>query len=158
MGKLAFNISVANTKRIDVETILDFLEANHTDISTFRKVIPVGQPRADAFQYLAVLGALGSVASIASLLWDAYEKLIAPTKGGESDNAGLMISIDPIRDRHTKLFWIGGTYKTREDFVRDFENVLEQFDADEKGYSAAVDQLMADSRMWLPRSYTKRIG
>lgn len=148
-------MSVANTKEVDVESVLDFLETHHAETATFRKVVPTGQPRADAFQFLAVLGAIGSVASIASLLWDAYEKLIVPKKDGGKENAGLMISVAPSEHRIGKLFWIGGTYKTRGDFVKEFETVLAELDADEEDYSAAVDQLMADSRKWVPRSRAK---
>lgn len=145
-------MTVANTKKVHVESILDFLETHHAETKTFRKVIPLGEPRADAFHFLAVLGAIGSIASIASLLWDAYEKLIVPEKDNEKENAGLMISIAPNEYRVSKLFWIGGTYKNREDFVKEFETVLTELDGSEENYCAAVDQLMADSVKWLPRS------
>ena len=65
----------------------------------------------------------GSAASIASILWLAYEKFIAPQKT-KDDNAGIVIII--MKDDGTnEQFWIGNTDKSKEVFIETFTQKIE---------------------------------
>ena len=149
--KLAFNISVANTSAVDVSAVVDYLEENRSDLRIFEKVVPAGSIRNDAFKFLAVLNTIGSLSSIASLIWDAYEKFIVPTKKDEADNAGLMISIAPRFREDPMMFWVGGNYKSREEFVEAFEKINEKLKHVEDEYLETVDKLMESPETWEPR-------
>ena len=80
-----------------------------------------GSIRGAAFDIMLVFYAAGSVASIAALLWMAYDKFIAPKKSKETDSAGIYISIRKP-DGNVKDFWIGNNYKHREVFIKEFES------------------------------------
>ena len=153
LDRIAFNISVANTSAVDVTTILDYLEEHRSDLKCYRKIIPHGAILNDAFKFLAVLNTLGSLSSIASLIWDAYEKYIVPIKEDEAENSGFMISIAPNFREDPMMFWVGGKYKSREQFVQDFERINEQMKQTEIEYNKAVDRLMASPETWEPRKH-----
>ncbi|MDB2687756.1 hypothetical protein N9Y42_11155 [Mariniblastus sp.] len=150
--RIAINISAANTKAVEINEVLDYFESHHADCKTYRKVVPPGVVLNDAFQFMAVLGAVGSVASIASLIWDAYEKFVAPTKDDDDDNAGFMISIAPMFHRDPMMFWVGGKYKSRDEFMREFERISKRLDDEQLRYNDEVDKLMENSDSWIPRS------
>jgi Protein of unknown function (DUF2442) len=83
---------------------------------------PPGVVRCAALDLMLILGATASVASIASLLWTAYEKFIAPKKK-EYDDSGIYISISRP-DGEIIEFWIGKTHNDRDVFLREFSKIV----------------------------------
>ncbi|NTW64433.1 MAG: hypothetical protein HGA46_10270 [Chlorobiaceae bacterium] len=55
-----------------------------------------GTIRAAAFDYAVILNAAGSVASIAALLWMAYDKFIAPKKRACTMTPGYTLSSENL--------------------------------------------------------------
>jgi hypothetical protein len=110
-------IALANVGDLaDPGEIFKFIETGSTDLETYE--LDGSKVTAAAIDYLAILSAVGSVASVASLLWMAYEKFIASRKRPESD-AGLYIVISLTEHEHIE-FWIGKTHKDREKFIKEF--------------------------------------
>jgi len=121
-NEISLGISLANLPSdVDVATLRKFLEENSDgyEVYTLAPAKP-GHIRGAAFDITLVLSAAGSVASLAALLWMAYDKFIAPKKSQDTDSAGIYISIRNPDDSVTD-FWIGNTHKHREIFVKEFE-------------------------------------
>jgi predicted nucleotidyltransferase len=121
-------VSLANVhQKVKPEGIYSFIETHADNIQTFWLDPEKVRARriCAAIEYLIVLGAIGSVASIASLLWAAYEKFIGQRKKSKDDDAGLYISIEhPDGTRYN--FWIGKEYKDREIFIQEFTKKVEE--------------------------------
>ena len=115
---------------VDPEELYRFIESQADSIRTYW-IDPEkarGRHVRAAVEYIVLLGAVGSVASIASLLWQAYDKFIGQKKKKE-DTAGLYISIEfPDRTRYD--FWLGNEYKDRDIFIEEFTNAAEKLQND----------------------------
>lgn len=115
---LAIQISLANLSgRVGPEDVYRFIESTGEDIETYK--LDSRKVSAAAIDYVVLLCAAGSVASLASLLWMAYEKFIAPTKSTPSDQAGIYVVLRRP-DGSLVEFFIGKEYKDRELFIGDF--------------------------------------
>jgi hypothetical protein len=78
-----------------------------------------------ALDFYLVLSAVGSVASVASILWMAYDKFIAPKKRDVRDDAGIYIAIRRP-DGTVVEVWLGRDVHTKEDFTQQFELIVEE--------------------------------
>ena len=104
---------------VDVDALMQFIDNAAGEFETFSLApAKAGTYRAAAFDYMLILGVAGSVASIAALLWMAYDKFIAPKKPPESD-AGLYIG---IRKPDGSAFecWVGRDHVDKDIFIEDF--------------------------------------
>ncbi len=145
---VVFNFAVANANAVEPGEVLKFIQEGSSDVRVYRRLPRMdGQPRADAFQWTVVLGSVGSVASIASLLWQAYDKFIAPKKAGER-SAGIIVQITPTPG-HPVQFWIGGTHNDRGAFIAEFKEQVTPIQSlsSDSEYAQAVDQLMSNSNL-----------
>lgn len=108
---------------MDAQEIYNFIESQAEKIETYqldsKKVSKAG------IDYIIILNAVGSVASIASLLWTAYEKFIKPAKIND-DTGGLYINIDSQKEGRTE-FWLGNTDKDKEVFIQNFTTKISSF-------------------------------
>ena len=124
-------MALANVSQdVDADELYRFIEAHADNIRTYW-IDPEkarGRHVCAAVEYIVLLGAVGSIASIASLLWQAYDKFIGQKKKKE-DTAGLYISIEfPDRTRYN--FWLGNEYKDRDIFIEEFSNTVEKLQVD----------------------------
>lgn len=124
MKKVAIGVALANTSQaVDPEQVYSFIEAQSQDVETYELAPPPpGSIRAAALDYMLLLSIAGSAASIASILWMAYEKFIASKKNNDSSGIVVVIRKD---DGTNDQFWIGHTDKSREVFVQTFTKKVE---------------------------------
>jgi hypothetical protein len=148
---VAFRVFVANTNATNVDEVLDFVESRSADVSTFRK--PPGRgPHMAAGDYLLVLNTAGSIASIAGIIWMAYDKFIAAKKDRDS-NAGIILHLAPSNPDIQINFWLGDRQKTQEEFTADFvEQVSAVTDAKDSSYHESIDAVMSGATSWIPRA------
>jgi len=124
-------MSLANVNQsLDPDELYSFIESHADNINTFwlDPEKTRGRHVSAAIDYIALLNTVGSVASIAALLWFAYDKFIGKMKSSERDDAGLYISIQkPDGSRYD--FWLGREYKDREIFIEEFTERVEEIQA-----------------------------
>lgn len=114
-------LSVANF-RGDARLIYEFI-ANAGSGCRAYELRPRGGICAAALDMYLLLSAFGSVASIASLLWMAYDRFIAPKRESGGDQAGIYIAIR--RPDGTVIdLWMHG--QSKEDFIREFELIIDE--------------------------------
>ncbi|MCA9125202.1 MAG: hypothetical protein H6822_27365 [Planctomycetaceae bacterium] len=149
--RIAFNINVAHTDVTNSDEVLDFIEAQSNEVTTYRHR-PLGGITNNVDGYLLVFNTVASFASIASFFWLVYDKFIGDKKDPDS-NAGIILRVAPAqRDVHIN-FWLGGQQKTEEEFVNEFVSQLERVPTHaDSEYQQAVDRIMADSSPWVRRS------
>jgi len=125
MREIAVGVALANVRQgADPEEILSFIESNGTHIEIYERTPPpAGAILAAAIDWILVLTAVGSAASLAALFWTAYDRFIAPKKS-DSDDAGIFLAL--MKDNGTiDQLWIGNTHKNREAFIEDFTHKIE---------------------------------
>ena len=121
---IALQMTLANCGTIkNANSLYDYIESKVDGIETYQ--INTRANIAAAIDFIIVLGAVGSIASIASLLWIAYEKYIAPKKHDKDDTAGIYIVLNKPDGTHAE-FWIGNQYKNKDVFIKDFTAVAEE--------------------------------
>lgn len=112
---------------------------SHCNVYLFKAQQPsLRAPHPDLY---VVLSAIGSVASIAAIIWMAYEKFIAPRKTTSSDKSGIYITLK--MDRKVSQFWIGGTHQNKEEFIRQFELTANTAGANER-FRIKFEQTVAE--------------
>jgi hypothetical protein len=126
---IPLQMALANVKHgvVAPDEFYSFIESHAEDVHTFwlDPEKTRGRVVGAAIEYLVILGAVGSVASIAALLWMAYDKFIGKKKKSEKDDAGLYISIEyPEGTRYN--FWLGKDYKDRDIFIEEFTEKVEE--------------------------------
>jgi hypothetical protein len=140
---IPLQMALANVNQnVDPDEFYRFIEAQADNIRTYW-VDPEkarGRHVCAAIEYIILLGAVGSVASIASLLWLAYDKFIGQKKT-KGDTAGLYISIE-FPDRNRYNFWLGNEYKDRDIFIEEFSNTVEKLQND-PGAGKKTDEVLS---------------
>lgn len=123
MKKVAIGVELANASRtVDPEHVYSFIEAQSDDLETYELApLPPGSIRAAALDYMLLLNIAGSAASIASVLWMAYDKFVAPRKNDDASGIVVVIRKD---DGTNDQFWIGPD-KSREVFIETFTKKVE---------------------------------
>lgn len=145
-------MSLANTSNYDFrpEELYEFLERDKSSVHGY-KFEPKGFAAA-AIDYILILGIVGSTASIASLLWTAYEKFIGSKKRDKADSAGLFISLD-VEAGSDSMFWIGKDYADKELFIRIFSKKLAEFKETNRAsevYKETLEEI-GNSENWIQR-------
>jgi hypothetical protein len=153
MKPIAIQIALANTHgTVSPEEVYRFIEGQDGDFTAYQRRPPApGVVEGAAVDYALVLGVTGSVASLASLLWRAYDKFIAPKKS-DKDSAGIVIILQ--RDDGTSSqFWIGNMQKGQDMFMKEFSKTLEAVrSSDREGNS--TERLVAklqQRELWIRR-------
>jgi hypothetical protein len=157
--KTLIGITVANANNVDTCDVVDFLEANNKNFTAYSLApAPKGSIRAAAFDCAIILNIAGDIASIAGLLWMAYDKFFA-NKKTQSDNSGIIIYFALQRDKPVQ-FWLGGQYKNKDVFVKDFtqsvDEMLDTTDPDE--HNQLVAETMKNTNQWVPRKPKAGVG
>jgi len=159
MKKIAIGIALANTHGgVDVEEVISFIESHKADFEIYRHAPPrPGSIRAAALDYMLLLNITASAASIASILWLAYDKFIAPKKDRKdrNDSAGIVVIIRKD-DGTNEQFWIGHTDKTKGIFIKTFSEKLETIRCSKlPGQSTehVIEELNTES-IWIRRKMT----
>ena len=147
----AFRVIVANTDATNVDEVLDFVESQSSDVSTFR-LRPRPGVQAAVGDYLLVLNTVGSLASIASILWMAYDKFVASRTEPER-SAGLILHLEPAHREVQLNFWVGVHQKTEAEFTDEFTRKMSLL-AEDAGaeYRNAVNRVMSQPTLWIARS------
>jgi hypothetical protein len=125
MRQIAVRVVLSNVgHRIDPEEVFSFIESNATGIEIYERAPPPpGAIRAAAIDWMLVLMAVQSAASLANLFWIAYDRFIAPKKS-DSDNLGIYLVV--MKDNGTTdQFWLGTTHKNRDAFIKEFTHKIE---------------------------------
>lgn len=107
---------------LNPEEVYDFIESRVDGIETYQ-----ADPRkvdAAAIDY-TVLYVAGSISSIGTALWMAYDKFIAPRKKRETERGGIYVAIRRA-DGTVADFFIGETYRDRDIFIGDFEAAVSE--------------------------------
>jgi hypothetical protein len=153
MKQVAVGIALANTHgSVDTEQVLSFIESNNGDFQTYKLAPPrPGSIRAVALDYMLLLNIASSAASIASLLWMAYDKFIEPKKN-KDDSAGIIVIIRKD-DGTNEQFWIGHTEKSKEIFIQTFSESVDNIRHSQipgQSTEQAKEELKIDS-LWIRR-------
>lgn len=143
-------ISVVNGGYSEAENVYEEISSNLPATADDYCLDPRGGISAAAIDYVAVLNAAASVATIAGLLWKAYEKWIAP----RHDRGSLYICIDPKKD----LQWmLGETFKDKDSFVADFTHKVEAYIQTDEGKLRFIEtSRMVKGRPWTPRKKKRK--
>jgi len=121
--EIAIGMTVANCgSQVNAQQVYDFV-ASGAHGATVYEFKPSGITVAAVDSYLVLsLGAIASVASIANVLWMAYDRFIAPKKHDTHDSADMHIA---IRRRDGTMMDISlGNVSTKESFVERLEVVI----------------------------------
>lgn len=141
--------------RADAQAARQFIVDNASDCEAYELApAPPGVMRAAALDWNLIIQMGGSVASIATLLWMAYDRFIAPKKKLPKDDAGIYIAIRRP-DGTVKDFWIGKNYVTEEAFVQDFTQTIDDIRANDPiGFWREAVAEVRESETWvrIPRS------
>jgi len=123
--QVAVGISLANCGgQVNAREVYDFI-ASQSDAYSAYSFRPSSRITTAALDFYLVLGALGSVASVASILWMAYDKFIAPRKHSARDSAGIYVAVR--RPDGTVIdVWVGHDAHTKEEFTTKFELIIEE--------------------------------
>lgn len=120
-NKIVIGLALANLQtNACAKEITDFIASNceNYDIYSLAPASP-GSMRCAAFDFMLILKVTREVASVAELIWKAYDKFIAPKKASFKDDAGIYLGIR--RPDGTVIdFWIGNKYKDKDIFIHEF--------------------------------------
>ena len=148
--KISIGLALANLpEACDAEEIMQFIANSSEDYDTYTLApAPPGTIRGAAID-IALVGTAGSIASIARLLWMAYDKFIAQRRRKDQDDAGIYIVIH--RPDGTIIeFWIGKTHKDRGKFIEEFtKQVLSIQKEDDPEFWANKVGEIEESETWV---------
>jgi hypothetical protein len=146
--QLALKISVANpTCGFEVSEVYDELENELLNAEVYRlestKVTFV------AIEFVAILGDVGSVASIAAFLFYIYDTRIRPKKRNQKDTCGLYIAIDP---ENGLQWWLGKDFLNKTEFIKDFTMKVEKYlNTDRSGTVYEQIKVEVSGKDWIRR-------
>ena len=100
---------------------------------------------------MLLLNIAGSAASIASILWLAYEKFILPKKK-KDDNNGIVVIIKKDNGTSDQL-WIGSTEKSKEIFIQKFSHQVDKIrNSETAGESTShTNEKLRIESLWIRR-------
>lgn len=149
--KITIGLGLANLPEgVDTEEIKRFIASGGHGCDTYTLApAPPETMRAAALELILILGAAGSVASIAALLWMAYDKFIALKKRRDEDDGGIYIAIRRP-DGSIVDFWIGNTHRDREVFIEEFTTKVSAIQKkDDSEFWAATVAEVEKSAIWV---------
>jgi hypothetical protein len=155
MKQVSFGIALANTHgSVDTEQFYSFIESQKGDFETYNRAMPPPgsiSVYAAALDYMVLLNIAGSAASIASILWMAYEKFIVPTKK-KDDDSGIVVIIRKDNGI-TDQFWIGNTDKSKEIFIQNFSHKIDNIrNSEVPGESTShTNEKLSYESIWIRR-------
>ena len=115
------NIPLAG-EPLDPEDVYGFIESRVDGIETYQ--LDPRKADAAAIDY-TVLYVAGSIFSIGTALWMAYEKFMAPRKRTETEPGGIYVAIRRA-DGTVADFFIGEAYRDRDIFIGDFGGTVSE--------------------------------
>ena len=119
-AKIPLEITLANCGEfVNADEVYDFINANVTGATAYQST---GTTTA-AVDFCLVLDAFASVASIADVLWRAYERFIAPRRS-QANKSGIYIV---VRGRAGEVdhLWLGNDVSTMQEFTDRLNSIVE---------------------------------
>ena len=144
--EIAIGMTVAGRgNKVDVQEFYDFI-TNEARGATTYAFNPIGITGA-AVDFYIVVGAVASVASIANVLWTAYDRFIAPKKPTR-DSVSVHIMIP--RGAGTINLTLGENVSTEQEFVDQLEGIVADAQIPEvrRGHAIKIREL-EQSDSWL---------
>lgn len=122
-------ITVTNTFEEGIsDQVYDLLQEELSDAETLTHA-PSGGLSGAAVDVWVVLGAIGSIASVASILWTAYDKFVA--KPGDSNaNRGIYVAFTDQRG-FTRTIWIGVEENSKDAVEKKLRDICLEIDKDD---------------------------
>ena len=118
MQPIPIGMTLRDSHGLDARQVYEFIAAHAEDATAYAY-----RPRgigAAALDFYLILGAVASVASIASLIWTAYDKWVASKQCSAGESPKIYIAVR--RPDGTVIdISLGGDVLTREDFIQRFE-------------------------------------
>ena len=155
MKQVSIGIALANTRgSVDTEEFYSFIESQKGDFETYKRALPPPgtiSVYGAAIDYMLLLNIAGSAASIASILWLAYEKFILPKKK-KDDNNGIVVIIKKDNGTSDQL-WIGSTEKSKEIFIQKFSHQVDKIrNSETAGESTShTNEKLRIESLWIRR-------
>ena len=147
---IALHVALADCgSGVQAEDVWNFIESRGQGFETYQ--LDARRVSHAAIEYIVLLGAAGSVASLAALLWMAYDKYIASKKTPD-DAAGIYLAIRKP-DGSVVDFWIGKGYQDRDVFIGEFTRTISDFRSSAKADSdfEKTEQEVRLSGLWIRR-------
>jgi hypothetical protein len=149
-------VAVANAPdSVDEKALFRFVETSPEDFRSYAFApAPNGHSRKAAFDYVLLLDAAGSAASIAALLWMAFDKFIAPKLSRTAQDEGAHIHIGIRKPDGTAVeFRIDNLQADKEVVISDFVATVSQWYETPGAVEAAakVEAEIKHSGMWIRR-------
>lgn len=121
--KIPIGLSVANLgDSVETRRIYEFIAEVDSGYQAYA-LRSRGGKAAAALDFYVLLSAIGSVASLAGILWMAYDRFIAPRRSHGQDQAGFYIAIR--RPDGTVIdLWLRG--QPRDEFIQQFEITIDE--------------------------------
>lgn len=119
--RIAIGISFPNCgSNILIEAASQFIVEHYAACDGF---VPKPQPGiGGAVNLWLILAVAGSVASLANIVWTAYDKFIAGERSGLPDEAGILLSIRTPEGSTT--LWLGKDVREELEFIRQLQAML----------------------------------
>jgi hypothetical protein len=131
---------------VDVDELRRFIASGVPDCETY--CLRPDPNAVAALDLMLVVNAAGSVASLAALLWMAYEKFIAPKKAKPDNDAGMYLAVRRPDGTNTE-FWIGKSDRDRQRFVAEFSRKMTTIaKTDHDGASSQLITEIEESGRW----------
>jgi len=150
---VALQLTLANVfNGVNIEEVYSFIESNLDDVDTYYINPEPGHCVAAALDYTMLLSLAADFASLASLLWIAYDKFIGSRKSSPKDDAGIYIGI-PFPNGKIMPFWIGNDYKDKDIFIETFVECIEELKQNPDSFRVAINikSEMEHSKIWAKR-------
>jgi hypothetical protein len=132
---------------VDAQEVYRFIAAHVEGASAYRSR-PSGVAAA-ALDFYLVLDASASVASIANVLWMAYDRFILPKKRRMHDSAGIYVAARGPDGKVIDL-WLGKNVSTKESFTEQLEVAVAE--GDRQGLRTAHQETIREleqSDLWV---------
>jgi hypothetical protein len=128
MKPIAIQMALANVgDSVDAAAVYAFIEAETDGIETYIPAPPPpGMSRKAAVDFALVLTDAAQISTLAYVLWQAYDRFIAPRKSPK-DDAGIYLVIPTDHGALMEL-WIGNQYRDRDLFVKEFTVKVESIE------------------------------
>src|SRR5437879_5035060 len=145
--EIAIGISVADCgNQVDAQQVYDLIASGATGATVY-EFKPTGIAGAAVDLYL-VVSAVGSVASIANVLWMAYDRFIAPKKPRMRDSACLQIIVQ--RGDGTINLTLGENVSTKQAFIEQLKGIVADAEKPELRLNhAAKIRELEESDLWV---------
>jgi hypothetical protein len=124
-NQIVIGVAIANAPRdVDVMEVKQFISDVEGGFEMYSHAPkPPGTIQAAAFDFALILDSVESILGIAKILWEAYDRFIAPKKTKGDDSAGIYV-VTRKPDATVAELMIGSIYKDKEVFIEEFTRTI----------------------------------